>query len=324
MKISDLLDLIEDDSVPIREKNIIASERIMEAAMTKIHAEEDNYPVRKGMRRGTALVILAAVLLAFSVTAFATGLIDRIVRWDGSQVEEPSATPMPTAIPEAFPLEEAENQAISEALAENRGRDLVIARFGEKGGCPDRIEILSSADQLKALIEEKDSPLIIPLSIPEGYAFSRGFVTYELGAGFSYELTSSETQDNGLVIERYDAPEEGDFISGYTLVFANAAGDELAVYGTLAENSESATFGYMDGDTVKPLDMEGMDDALVIEYPEYTALFMRKALGRPISYVFPLAMLREEEDPVNAFDGIIYEITSTACDGDTILSLPVF
>ena len=35
MKISDLLDLIEDDSVPIREKDIIASEQILEAAMTK-------------------------------------------------------------------------------------------------------------------------------------------------------------------------------------------------------------------------------------------------------------------------------------------------
>lgn len=324
MKISDLLDLIEDDSVPIREKDIIASERIMEATMTKIRAEKDNTPVRKGIRRGTAMGILAAVLLALSATAFATGLMERIVRWDGVPVEEPSATPMPTAIPEAFPLEEAENQAISEALSENQGRELVIARFGEKGGCLDRIEILSSVDQLKALIEEKDSPLILPLRIPGGYVFSRGSVTYDLGAGFSYELRSTKIQDNGLVVERYDAPEEGDFISGYTLVFANAAGDELAVYATLAENSESVTFGYMDGDTVKPLDMEGMDDAIVIEYPEYTALFMRKALETPISYVFPLGMLREEEDSVNEFDGIVYKITSTVCDGDSILSLLAF
>ncbi len=324
MKISDLLDFIEDDSVPIREKNIIASERIMEAAMTKIRAEENDPPVRKGIRRGTAMGILAAVLLALSATAFATGLFYPAVRWDGTQVEEPSGTPMPTAIPAISEREKAENQAISEALSENRGRELVIARFGEKGGCPDRIEILSSVDQLKALIEEKDSPLIIPLRIPDGYEFSRGSVTYELGAGYSYELRSTETQDNGLVIERYDAPEEGDFISGYTMVFANAAGDELAVYGTLAEDSESATFGYMDGDIVTPLDIEGMDDAIVIEYPEYTALFMRKALEKPIFYVFPLATLHKEEDPDNEFDGIIYQITSTVCDGDTILSLLVF
>ena len=324
MKISDLFDLIEDDSVPIREKNIIASERIMEAALAKIRAEENDPPVRKGIRRGTAMAILAAVLLALSATAFATGLFYPIVRWDGTQVQEPSGTPMPTAIPETSPLGEAENRAISEAIAENRGRELVIARFGEKGGCPDRIEILSSVDQLKALIEEKDSPLILPLRIPGGYVFSRGSVTYELGAGFSYELRSAETKDNGLVIERYDAPEEGDFISGYTLFFANAAGDELAVYGTLAENSESATFGYMDGDTVKPLDMEGMDDALLIEYPEYTALFMRKALETPISYVFPLGMLHEEADPVDEFDGIVYHVTSAALDGDTILSLLAF
>lgn len=324
MKISDLLDLIEDDSVPIREKDIIASERIMEAAMAKIRAEKDNTPVRKGVHRGTTLVIIAAALLALSVTAFATGLIDRIVRWDGTEVEEPSATPMPTAIPAITEREEAENQAISRAITENWGRELVIARFGDKGGCPDRLEILSSVDQLKALIKEKDSPLIIPLSIPGGYDCSWGSVTYELGAGFSYELTSSETQDDGLVIERYAAPEEGDIISGYTLVFTNAAGDELVVSGRLSENSESAGFGYMDGDKVNKADVKEMDDALVIEYQEYTALFMRKALKKPISYIFPLGMLREEEDPVNEFDGIIYRVTSTVYAGDELLSFLAF
>lgn len=324
MKISDLLDLIEDDSVPIREKDIIASEQILEAAMTKIRAEEDNTPVRKEVRRGTALVIIAAALLALSVTAFATGLIDRIVRWDGTQVEEPSATPMPTTVPETSQLEETEDQAISEALAQNQGRELIIARFGKKGGSIDRIEVLASVDQLKALIEEKNSPLIIPLSIPEGYAFSRGSAAYQLAAGYSYALTSSETQDNGLVVERYDAPEEGDFICGYTLIFANAAGDELVVSGRLSEDSESAVFGYMDGDKVNKADVKEMDDALVIEYQKYTALFMRKALETPISYVFPLGMLREEEDSVNEFDGIVYKITSTVCDGDSILSLLAF
>ena len=42
MKISDLLDVIEDDTVPIREKNIIASERIMEVTMAKINTDASN------------------------------------------------------------------------------------------------------------------------------------------------------------------------------------------------------------------------------------------------------------------------------------------
>ena len=320
MKISDFLDPIEDDSVPIREKDIIASERIMEATMTKIRAEKDNHPVKKGMRRGTAMVIIAAVLLALSVTAFATGLIDRIVRWDGTQVEEPSATPIPTTVPETSQIEETEAQAISEALVQNQGRELIIARFGEKAGSIDRIEVLASVDQLKVLIEETDSPFIIPLSIPQGYSFSRGSVAYQLAAGYSYALKSSETQDNGLVVERYDAPEEGDFICGFTLIFANTTGNELVVSGRLSENSESAGFGYMDGDKVNKVDVKEMDDALMIEYPEYTALFMRKALEKPISDVFPLGMIREEDDPVNEFDGIIYRVTSTAIVGDKILA----
>ena len=324
MKISDLLDLIEDDSVPIREKDIIASERIMEAAMNKIRTEKEKTPVRKGMRRGTALVVIAAALLALSVTALATGLLDRVVGWDGTQVEEPSATPMPTEVPASAVVEEAERQSISEALVQNQGRELIIARSGCNAGSTDRIEVFSSVDQLMDLLEEKGAPLIIPVSVPEGYAFTRGSAAYQLAAGYSYELTSSETQDSGLVVERYAAPEEGDFISGYTLVYANAAGDELMVSGRMSENSESAVFGYMDGDAVKKANLKEMDDALVIEYPEYTALFMRKALEKPISYVFPLGMLREGDDPENEFDGIVYQVTSAAFDGDEILSLLTF
>ena len=323
MKISYLHDLIEDDSVPVREKEIIASEQILEATMMKVRAE-DNIPERKGMRRGTALVIIAAALLALSVTTFATGLFDRIVRWDGTQAEEPSATPIPSATSETSVFEEAEHQAISEALAQNQGCQLIIARYGDRAGSTERIEILASVDELKDLLGKKNSPLVIPFSMPDGYAFSGGSVSYELEAGFSYELVSSETKDGGLVVERYDAPEEGDFISGYALVFANAAGDELVMSGRLSENSENAVFGYMDGDKVNKVDMKGMDDALVIEYPEYTAVFMRKALENPVSYVFPLKMLREDDDSANEFDGIMYRITSIACDGNEILSLLVF
>ena len=67
-----------------------------------------------------------------------------------------------------------------------------------------------------------------------------------------------------------------------------------------------------------------MDDALVIEYPEYTALYMRKALESPISYIFPLGMIREDDDPVNEFDGIVYQVTSASLDRDEILSLLTF
>lgn len=39
MKISDFLDVMEDDSVSIRERNVIPVERIVEATMSKINSE---------------------------------------------------------------------------------------------------------------------------------------------------------------------------------------------------------------------------------------------------------------------------------------------
>jgi len=322
MKISDLLDLIEDDSVPIREKDIIASERIMEVTMAKIHAENEANPfMRKKVRKSTTFVIIAAVILALSVTALAAGLFNHVARWDGTQWEETMATPMPTTAPETPSAEEPELEAMDEVLAKSQGRELVIAKCGSNAGSNERIEVLTSMNQLKELLTADRSPFTIPVCVPEGYAFSRGAVAYELAAEYSYTLKSSEMQDNGLVVERYTAPEEGDFISAYTLVFVNSTGDELVLSGRMSENSESAGFGYSDGDNVRKVDMEEMDNALVIEYPEYTALFMRKALNNSISYIFPLGMIREDDDPVNEFDGIIYRITSTTLDGEAICAL---
>ena len=321
MKISDLLDLIEDDSVSLREREIIASERIREVTMKKLHTEEHDYPVtKKRARRGTTLVILAAALLALSATALASGLLEHVVRWDATEIEEPSATPMPTNFPMTAAFDEAQEQAIGDALAQNQGRDLVIASIGDRAGTIARTEKLSSPEELTTLLMEKNSVLTVPIQVPEGFSFSRGNVSYDLSEGYDYELKDTQEREGGLVVERYTAPEEGDIISAYTLVYVNAAGEELSLSAMLEENSESAGFGVRDGDRVQKLAVKEMDNALLIEYPEYRVVFLRKALPSPISYVFPLGMLREPAEPVNEFDGIMYRVWSDAADGEELIS----
>ena len=321
MKISDLLDLIEDDSVSLREREITASQRIEEVTMKKLHTEENYFPVtKKKASKGVSLFILAAALLALSATALASGLLEHVVRWDATTMEEPSATPMPTDFPMNAVFDEAQEQAMGDALAQNQGRDLVIASFGDRAGTIARMEKLSSPEELNVLLEEMNSVLTVPIQAPEGFTFSQGSVSYELAEGYDYVLKDTQEQEGGLVVARYTAPEEGDFISAYTLRYVNAAGKEFSLSARLEENSESAGFGIRDGDRVQKLDVKDMDNALLIEYPEYRVVFLRKALSSPISYVFPLGMIREPFEPVNEFDGIVYRVWSDTADEEEFIS----
>jgi hypothetical protein len=66
-KISDLMDLLEDESVPLRDAGIASPERIKEATMKKLH--DTSHPRRA--RRYRAALIAAAAVLALSAGALA-------------------------------------------------------------------------------------------------------------------------------------------------------------------------------------------------------------------------------------------------------------
>ena len=324
MRISDLLDVMEDDTVPVREKEIIASGRIMEVTMAKINAEIENNNTTKKLSRGAIAAIAAAACLLLTVTAFATGFMNRMVNWQGDQVDV--AVPMPTPIPTenagAFRERDAAlDEAINEALDHEQGRDFVVARTEGHASAPQRIETLQSVDKLKDLLARDDSGLDLPFSVPEGYTFLTGYVSYDLAEGYAYELVSSETKDSGVVVERYTAPEEGDFVSGYMLLFANAAGDELMFAGDLMEESAHMAFGYEETDTVTKIKVKNMDDALMITRASNTRLYMRKALAKPISYVDPLIAVDGPYDIATEFDGIVYKVDSDVLDGNALLAL---
>ena len=116
-------------------------------------------------------------------------------------------------------------------------------------------------------------------------------------------------------------PEEGDFVSGYMLLFANAAGDELMFAGDLMEESAHMAFGYEETDTVTKVKVKNMDDALMITRASNTRLYMRRALAKPISYVDPLIAVDGPYDIATEFDGIVYKVDSDVLDGDGLLAL---
>lgn len=74
-KISDMMDYIQDDSVNIQIKNIASSQKILEATRSKLHTDRkihdtDNI-IPRPVRRFSAALIAAVLILSLSVTAFA-------------------------------------------------------------------------------------------------------------------------------------------------------------------------------------------------------------------------------------------------------------
>lgn len=70
-KISELMELIEDDTVRLERRNDVSPQKIKETVMNKIHSE--NKAFRPSRRWGRTLLIAAIISLFFAVSAFAIG-----------------------------------------------------------------------------------------------------------------------------------------------------------------------------------------------------------------------------------------------------------
>lgn len=325
MKISDLMDAIQDDTVPIREREIAASERIKEVTMARIHANEaETKPKRRLGKGAAAALIAAAVVLALAGTALAAGHFWHAVDWNGREVEGMLEEPMATLPPDAQVVEAADiamEKELGAALEAADHRELVVARRND-GTCQSgaRKESVSSEEAVRALLAQESSGISFPFSIPEEYIFRDGYVCYELSEGFDYTLVSAEERD-GYTLERYTAPAEGDFICGYTLTFADADGTELLVFADLREEDIDTSFGHEDGARVEAFTADGMENALRIEDADHAAVFLRQTLAEPISFMSIFEIMTGRSGYPNRYGEVVYELWLAAPDADALTAM---
>ena len=329
MKISDLLDVIEDDTVPIREKNIIASERIMEVTMAKIHMDEDySGSAKKKFGKGTIALLIAAAVLALSVTAYASGLFSRLVNWQG-QTLETETEPMATMPPDAEMIgDEARDAVINSILEQREDRELIIVRHDGSASSTERTAPLTSIEELSELLTKESSTLTVPITIPEDYTLVMGRVCFESAQGYGYTLTSKETREDGLVVEHYSAPVEGDFISGYTLEWENTAGQRISLQAVMMNDAGDTGFGVWGESKVVDLSAAGMDDALAIEGEQSSTAWLRQVLDPPVFCESTFAVMDDtaidaDDDPFSTFTDVIYKIYAQGKTVDEIQAMLV-
>ena len=280
------MDVIQDDTVPIAECSFTDVDRLRELTLDRIHRAADPGVPRKRLGRGAAAAILLAACLGLSaVTALAAGIAGRLVNWQGLVVEQTETPPEVTLPPEAVLNEDAERHALMSAiLEEETGRDLVIVRCGESAQSRSRTVPVASPEEAARLLQAEGSVLTVPLTVPEGFAFTGGWVAYDSAAGYGYTLVSTEERDDGITVERYSAPPEGDLISAYALEFEDSRGGTMYIHGRLTESSDHMGFGLSEEDSMTPIAVDGMDDALLLDRPVGDALYLRKLLPEPIAY----------------------------------------
>lgn len=271
--------------------------------------------------------LVAIIILVLSSTALAVATWAGAINWKGNVKSE--ALPEPTTAPTTEKSDFSAVNRAMEILAGCTENELWIVRYiaadgNQNAASTQRIRNFASLDAIKNALASSPTRYLLPAHLPEGYLFYEGKLTYECAALYSYTLLGSETTADGLVIERYQTVPEADVISGYLLLYKNAAGDTLRFGADLANGSDDYGFGVMEGDEYTTLTVAGMDDAVCVERPTDTNLYMRQSLPNPIAYRDTFTMLQESrsDDEISQFDEVHYSVFTTALKaGDILKSL---
>lgn len=276
-------------------------------------------------RRIAFLPLVAIILLVLSSTALALAAFTGTIDWKGNKKEE--VLPSPTVAPASEQSDSSAANRASELLSACTENELWIVRFLDADGNQNAASIqrsrtFPSLDAIKNALASCPVRFVLPARLPEGYLFCEGRLTYECAASYDYQLIGSETTADGLVLERYQAAPEADVISGYSLLYRNAAGDTLCFGADLASGSDDVGFGVTKDDAYTTLSVPGMDDAVCVERATDINLYMRQKLADPIAYRDVFFMMQESggDEAIGRFDEVWYRVYATARKADDLLN----
>lgn len=312
-KISELFDLDDEIVVGTGIGNELDPEEIREMTMKKIRA--DKTEKRKKLSRGAIAAIVAVACLALCGAAYAAGLFTRSFNWKG----EVTGSSGPTEMTQDEMIEvrsQADAETLRNILDDRADRELVIVHDGGSSDFSHRSEQVGSIDELRAKLEAENSPFAVPFEIPSGYVLADGFVSYDSTGG--YALVSTETRPDGLVVERYAAPEENDFISFFRLDYENEAGETLFIFARLSPGA-AYEFSALSGDAAEALAVDGMDEALLLAGGGSATLHMLRYLDAPIDYVDPAEVAGGyDTDP---YTEAYYYLYASSMDGEALTGM---
>ena len=211
---------------------------------------------------------------------------------------------------------QADEKTIQAILDDRADRELVVVHDAGEDSFSQRSESVASMAELQNKLEAEGSPLRAPYEIPDGYELTGGYVAYESTVG--YTLSSSEVRSDGLVVERYIAPPENDFISYYRMDYENEAGDRIFIFARMSDEAEYA-FSAVAGESLEAVTITGMDKALLHASADSATLSMLQYFNDPIDYVDTLTLV--DNDDTGPFTEAYYMFNATNVDAQGLMQM---
>ena len=275
--------------------------------------KQTNFAFHLHNKKIAFLPLVAIIILVLSSTALAVATLAGAIDWNGNVKNE--ALPEPTIAPATEKSDNSVANRAMQILAGCAENELWIVRYiaedgNQSAASIQRFRSFASLDAIKDALASSPVHFALPTHLPDGYLFYEGKLKYECATAYSYTLLGSETTADGLVIGRYKTVPEADVISGYSLLYKNAAGNILRFGADLANSSDEHGFGIMEGDEYAAFAVAGMDDAVYVERPTDSNLYMRQSLPTPIAFRDTFAMLQQSssDDEISQFDEIHYSV----------------
>lgn len=160
----------------------------------------------------------------------------------------------------------------------------------------------SSLDQLCAWVTA-DGTLPWAESIPAGYEMVSGSVQYACGPEGEVKLRSQEITEDGYIISCFDMPKEHRFVAGYTLYLRNAERVEVQIQVNLVKMEELPGLLMEDGGTFTELKVEGVQQAVAIEFNGMMRVTLRQTVQPALAYKV-VAGYPEIKESLSECDGI--------------------
>ncbi len=245
------------------------------------------------------LITLALAAVLCLTVAVASELFNGTVDWDGNLTPDaPQPTVSPTMVPEA--AKEEIDRSKQQIVFENANRpadgqmavlyDLTLRDTPNGWNTLNRS--VADMHQFESLMAAAEG-FVIPVSIPEGYAFEGGWVYYGCKPEGEFRLVKTVDSDDGFRAEFYELDEESAVVTGYQLSFLKMTEDYdpadaetwqmISVYAFLGNGFEESDMYVRDSTGVSAVTVPGMEKAVYIQGVGRDALDMYGVLPQPVT-----------------------------------------
>ena len=291
------------------------AQRITSAAQSGIRRAQQTR-----MRRRIALVLAAALVV--STGALASGTIRQWIGWNGLPIAGISSQPEPTPMPNTVGAAPMEAITSWWASYQNQAKPATQLWIGEHSEIGQSLDGLTEPfDSLAALADTlRETPFKLPTLLPDNYAPGTVTLHYALTPANceSAELVEEIPGPGGAVMRKYRFDERiRDNPWSYALNTYDERGQLLSIDACLDFRSTIRLFDNKPDERATPLDVPGMEHALLIESDGIAELHMQQNIAET-SYISIFGFKRDGHAEPEIHDAIVYYIRGDGLSGEQL------